>query len=415
MSQYLTKTIQVKMDIPPDRQGDVLETFRQFSQACRMVLEVAWQGERKNYNKQELHDATYYSIRDATDLPANLVCSARNRVAEAVKACVGRWADGRKASKPTFRDFGSVVYDKRTVTVKNRHCTLATVNGRVRADYVLGDYQKEHLDDPNYEMRSATLSNRDGVFFLNITIRKPVLYKSTGVAMGVDLGVNNIAVTSTAKFFDAGFYNWKRNGCFRTKRGLQEKGTRGARRVLKRLKRRENRFGEDYIHRVSKVIVQEALDHDVDAIVFEQLDHIRDRMQNSNHRTQRQMHTWAFRKLQAFVTYKAAEVGIQVAYQDARYTSQKCSCCGHTQSSNRHGRQFVCQSCGYSVDADYNAAKNIGLNYCTQRQKSSGVGLPCQLALKSGTLTPKGDYSPGEHSPTAAESTDKPHRLRWGS
>ncbi|MFO7943062.1 MAG: transposase [Anaerolineales bacterium] len=190
-----------------------------------------------------------------------------------------------RPSKPTFCDFASVVYDKRTVTIKDRYCTLATVNGRVRADYVLGDYQKEHLDDPNYEMRSATLSYRDGMFFLNITIRKPVLYKSTGIVMGVDLGVDNIAVTSTGKFFDAGFYNWKRNGYFRTKRGLQDKGTRVARRVLKRLKRRENRFTEDHIHCVSKAIVQEALDHNVDTIVFEQLDHIRDRMQNGNNRT----------------------------------------------------------------------------------------------------------------------------------
>jgi IS605 OrfB family transposase len=410
MSGYVTKTIAVKLDVPQNRFDDLLETFRQFNQACCTVLEVAWAGKRKSYNKQELHHATYYPIRETTDLPANLVCSARNRVAEAVKACVVRWANGRKANKPTFRDFGSVVYDKRTVTIKNRYCTLATVNGRVRADYVLGDYQKEHLDDPNYEMRSATLSYRDGMFFLNITIRKPVLYKSTGVVMGVDLGVNNIAVTSTGKFFDAGFYNWKRNDYFRTKRGLQAKGTRSAKRTLKRLKRRENRFSEDYIHCVSKAIVQEALDHNADTIVFEQLDHIRDRMHNTNNRTKRQMHTWAFRRLQAFVTYKAAEVGIRVAYQDARYTSQKCSRCGHTQSSNRHGHQFVCRSCGYSLDADYNAAKNIGLKYCTQRQKSSGVGLPCQLALTTGTLTPKGTYVS-----IAAEPTVKPHRLRGGS
>jgi putative transposase len=227
--------------------------------------------------------------------------------------------------------------------------------------------------------------------------------------MGIDLGVNNIAVTSTATFFGAGFYNWKRNGLFRTRRSLQAKGTRGTKRVLQRLKRRENRFAEDYIHRVSKAIVQETLDHNVDTIVFEQLDHIRDRMHNANNRTKRQIHTWAFRRLQEFVTYKAAEVGIRVDYQDARYTSQKCSRCGHTQSSNRHGHQFVCRSCGYSLDADYNAAKNIGFNYCTQRQKSSGVGLPCQLALKTGTLTPKGDYSPIE-----AESTVKPHPLAVG-
>lgn len=406
---YITKTISVKLDVPQDRIGDLMETFRQFNQACRTVLEAAWGDERKNYNKQELHHATYYPIRESTDLPANLVCSSRNRVAEAVKACVVRWANGRKASKPIFRDYGSVVYDKRTVTIKNRYCTLATVSGRVRADYVLGDYQREHLDDPNYEMRSATLSYRDGMFFLNIAVRKPVLYQQTGIVMGVDLGVNNIAVTSTGKFFDAGFYNWKRNGYFRTKRGLQDKGTCSAKRTLKRLKRRENRFAEDYIHCVSKAIVQEALDHNVDTIVFEQLDCIRDRMRSANKRTKRQMHTWAFRKLQEFVTYKAAEVGIRVDHQDARYTSQKCSRCGHTQRSNRNGHEFQCESCGYSLNADLNAAKNVGLNYCTQKQKPSGVGLPCQLALKTGMLTPKGEYSP-----IAAESTVKPHPLAVG-
>ena len=410
MSEYVTKTISVKLDMPDDRIDDVLETFRQFNQACRMVLEVAWAGEHKNYNKQELHHETYYPIREITELPANLVCAARSRVAETVKACVVKWAKGRKASKPTFRDLSSIVYDKRTATIKDRYCTLATVNGRVRADYVLGDYQREHLDDPNYETRSARLSYRDGTFFLNVTIRKPVLYQQTGVVMGIDLGVNNLAVTSTGKFFGAGFYNWKRNGYFRTKRGLQEKGTRGAKRTLRRLKRRENRFAEDHIHRVSKAIVQEGLDHKVDTIVFEQLDPIRDRMNSSHNRTKRQMHTWAFRRLQTFVAYKAAEVGMRVDHQDARYTSQKCSRCGHTQRSNRDGAVFCCRQCGYTVQADYNASKNIGLNYCTQKQKSSGVGLSCQLALKTGTLTPKGDFQ----SLIEAESMVKPSALAEG-
>lgn len=409
MSEHVTKTIKVKLDIPNERTNDVLETFRQYKTACDMVLEVAWAGDKKDYNKQELHHETYYTIREATDLPANLVCSARNRVAEMVKACVVRWSKKQKASKPSFHKYSSIVYDKRTVTIKNRHCTFSTVNGRVKAKYVLGDYQKKHLDNPNYETRSATLNYHDGEFYLNIVIRKPVLYKQTGIIMGVDLGVNNIAVTSTGKFFDAGFYNWKRNGYFRTKRSLQKKGTRGAERVLQRLKRRENSFSNDYIHCVAKDIVQEAIDHNVDTIVFEQLDHIRDRMFNANNRTKRQMHTWAFRRLQEYTTYKAAEHGIIVDFQDARYTSQKCSRCGHTQRSNRKGSEFCCRECGYAIHADYNASKNVGLNYCTQKQKSSEVELPCQLALKSGTLTPKGDYSP-----TEAEFMDKPSALAEG-
>lgn len=386
-----------------------------------MVLDVAWSAdaERKTYNKQNLHHATYYDVRDATDLPANLVCAARNRVADAVKACVVHWSNGHRASKPVFSNYKSVVYDKRTVTIKDRYCTLATVNGRVKADYVLGDYQRELLDDGDYEWRSATLSYRSGDFYLNITIRKPTSYISTGIVMGVDLGVNNLAVTSTGQFFDAGFYNWKRNGFFRTKRSLQSKGTRGAKRVLRRNKQRENRFADDYIHCVAKALVQEARDHNVDTIVFEQLDHIRDRMASANNRTKRQMHTWAFDKLQHYVTYKAADVGIRVDFQDARYTSQKCSRCGHIKGANRNGSRFHCRSCDYQLNADYNAAKNIGLNYidkdCTEQQTPAQVApchasRACQLALKSGLLTPKGEYSP-----IAAEATDKPATLAVGS
>ena len=395
--QYIVKTISVKLDIPSERKEDLLETFRQFNQACNTIVDVAWKGEQKIHNKKELHRLTYYDIRDVTNLPSNLVCTARNRVAEMTKTCVTKWTQGRKASKPVFREFGSILYDKRTMTIRNRSCTLSTVGKRIKATYILGDYQRKHLDDLNYEDRSATLNYRDEKFFLNITIRRPVLYRNTGIVMGVDLGVNRIAVTSTGKFFDSGFYNWKRNGIFRTKRGLQAKGTRSSKRVLKRLKQRENRFAEDYLHNVSKDIVCEALEHDVDTIAFEQLDYIRDRMRSGNKQRKRQMHTWGFRKLQSFVIYKAAEQGIRVVFQDARYTSQKCSRCGHIHSSNREGHVFQCQACGYQLDADFNASKNIGLNSlhknCTQGLKSAGVAPTCQLALKSGTMTPKDEFT----------------------
>ncbi|MFO7943632.1 MAG: hypothetical protein R6U51_04955 [Anaerolineales bacterium] len=123
----MTKTISVKLDIPQECQDDVLETFRQFNQACRMVLEVAWQEERKNYNKKDLHHATYYPIRDATDLPANLVCSARNRVAETVKACVTRWADGRKAKQAYLLRFCFCRQKKnRSVLIKKNKALIAT-------------------------------------------------------------------------------------------------------------------------------------------------------------------------------------------------------------------------------------------------------------------------------------------------
>lgn len=42
------------------------------------------------------------------------------------------------------------------------------------------------------------------------------------------------------------------------------------------------------------------------------------------------------------------------------FTSQRCSCCGHTAKENRKSQaDFSCVACGYSENADLNAAKNI--------------------------------------------------------
>lgn len=50
----------------------------------------------------------------------------------------------------------------------------------------------------------------------------------------------------------------------------------------------------------------------------------------------------------------------RVKLVDAKYTSQTCNCCGHTEKDNRKTQdKFKCVSCGHEANADENAAKNI--------------------------------------------------------
>ena len=45
---------------------------------------------------------------------------------------------------------------------------------------------------------------------------------------------------------------------------------------------------------------------------------------------------------------------------DAKYTSQKCSACGHVAAESRESQtRFCCVACGFSLNADHNAAINI--------------------------------------------------------
>ncbi|HGN0381893.1 TPA: RNA-guided endonuclease InsQ/TnpB family protein, partial [Proteus mirabilis] len=58
--------------------------------------------------------------------------------------------------------------------------------------------------------------------------------------------------------------------------------------------------------------------------------------------------------------YKQLWRGGQVLAIPPAYTSQKCACCGHTAKENRQSQsQFECLECGYTANADINAARNI--------------------------------------------------------
>jgi IS605 OrfB family transposase len=147
------------------------------------------------------------------------------------------------------------------------------------------------------------------------------------------------------------------------------------------------------LHTVSKGLVAEAVENGCGVIAFENLNGIRERMPNA-----KKFHAWAFRRLFEYVEYKAEVVGVSVEQVSPEYTSQRCSKCGFTHEDNRptsDGQDvFECLKCGYTLHADYNAAKNIGLKHLRSAQKSSGGGAPVGVCLHRGTLNVSGEYSP---------------------
>ncbi len=381
----ITKTCKVKLGIPEERKQDILETFRQYNFALRFAIKQAWKPDKKIINKSKLHKLTYYPLREKTNLPANFICSARNKACDVIKGNVIRWRNHKKATEPAFKPFSAIQFDKRTLTIKNRNCTFSTVNGRVKANYFLGDYQKQILDDPNYEFRTATMTYKDGNFFLNITIIKPTFIMQSQTVIGVDLGIKNIATTSTGKFFRSGLLNDKRRQ-FREKRAkLQSKGTRSCKKILQRISGRENRFSNWVLHNISRQIVNEVINHNAEVIAFEKLTDIREKAKQWRKKERAKINLWTFSKLQQYVQYKALEVGINTVFTEAKYTSQKCSKCGHIEPSNRNGLNFTCKHCGYSLNADYNASKNIAIKVLSGKSPD-WAGQPCKLGLRAKPL-----------------------------
>ena len=130
--------------------------------------------------------------------------------------------------------------------------------------------------------------------------------------------------------------------------------------MLKRLAGKEQRFMKDVNHCISKAIVKLAVQENVSVIGLEDLTEIRDRTNGKLHKKQRYLHnSWAFRQLQQFIEYKAKQAGILVKYVNPEYTSKTCNRCNHISKNNRKGLRFHCEACGYEMNADLNASRNI--------------------------------------------------------
>ena len=129
----------------------------------------------------------------------------------------------------------------------------------------------------------------------------------------MDIGLNYVAVASTTDlecgFFDGGIIKHIRHMFVNMRRRLQKKGTRSAKRMLKRLAGREKRLINNICHTVSKRIVEFALEKGVDVIGLENLDGIRKRTKVRK-KQRYDFESWAYRKLQFMIEHKARERGI---------------------------------------------------------------------------------------------------------
>ena len=393
------RTVPVRLTVDGDDAALLRDTVDEFLWAANYVTHHAFQGEYVTTSKTTLNNDTYDDVRDKTRLHSNHVQAARNKAADACKSVVEKWKQGKKASMPHFTS-PHIVYDHRTATFHDEYVSLATVDDRIEPDYVLPSNKQDtpHADyffTDEYETTGAELHYTNGNWMLHVHCKKDMepdtaeqATPENGTVLGVDLGVNNLAVASTGTFWTGNeFDHWRRE--YEKRRGdLQEHGTRWAHENMQAVGRKETGRFKQTLHRISNELVAEACDHGCSVIAFEDLTDIRERTGVS------WGHRWAFNRLYEYVEYKAAEYGIDVEQVDPENTSRQCSHCEFTHPDNREGENFACLKCGYENHADYNAAKNIGLRYLRRNQTGSGGGAPVGVRLNSGTLNVNGEYEP---------------------
>lgn len=340
------RTVSCKLVPTPEQCTELDATLVAFANACNFIADVA----RREHttNKVKLQHACYGDVRTQFGLSANLAIRAIARVCATLKV--------KSKTHSTFQPT-SIDYDQRIFSFREWDWTfsLTLLHTRARLESILGDYQKGRLQ--GHMPTSATLvKRRNGTFFLHVQIKDtlPSPRPTTGT-LGVDLGRRRIAVDSDGTIYEAGEVHNLRYHYPKVRRSLQAKGTKGAKRALKRLSGREQRHMRAVNHVISRRLVDTARDTGRQ-LALEDLEGIRLRTTvRKAHRYGKE--SWTFFQLRQFVTYKAEDAAVPVIFVNPAYTSQDCHCCGAR--GQRNALQFVCTTCGHVGDADINAAHNI--------------------------------------------------------
>ncbi|MFC8266500.1 RNA-guided endonuclease InsQ/TnpB family protein [Streptomyces cinereoruber] len=360
---------QVKLMPEADQAAALRSTLRTVNEAANWVSGVAF--ERGVPREYELRKHTYAELK-AQGLGAQAAQHAIKKTRDAYTTLKANIKAGnlgkpgskrrRKAeSKPiTFRPEAAQPYDDRCLSWQYDRQTVSiwTTAGRLKnirfvcspdALKILREHRKGESD----------LIERDGVFYLIAVcdIPEPEVFEPVGF-VGVDLGIVDIATTSTGYRAAGRGLNRHRKRQLDLRKKLQGKGTKSAKRLLKKRSRKEARHTANVNHIISKTIVTTA-ERIGYGIALEDLTGIRGRVRlRKDQRTS--LHSWSFHQLASFVEYKAKRAGVPLVYVDPAYTSQQCSEYGHIDRKNRIDQAtFACRSCGALMHADDNASHNL--------------------------------------------------------
>lgn len=321
--------------------------MERFNNACNHISKLAF--ENHTSSQVKLHHLAYRYLREHFGLSAQMAVRVVGKVSE----CYRR----DKSRLHFFKPHSAMVFDQRILSFKGLDkVSILTLGGRQIIPIRIGSYQEVRM---NRLVRQTDLILRNDIFYLAITVDAPEETPDdpTG-AIGVDLGVINLAVDSDGEFYSGEAIDQVRERIDQVKSSLQQRGTKSAKRHLKKLSGRESRFRRSVNHVISKRLVSKAKDTRR-LIALEDLKGIAART-TVKHGQRRRHKAWAFSQLRSFIEYKAKIAGVVVALVDPRHTSQTCPQCGFVSRSNRQSQSsFVCQSCGFASNADLVGATNI--------------------------------------------------------
>ena len=322
------------------KHGTLLVVLSEYGRVANVFLERFW---TRRWRKEELTKENL--VVPGTWLSARLRKVAAREAIDMVRAA--RERDGRWAKRPIHRGtrmhLSSTIASLRPAT-EARHFDawlhLASIGRGIVLDLPIRFHRHYHrfAQDPRARRRESYIVTRDSVqLAFEVETDSP---REEGPRFGVDSGVNALATLSDGRSFG-----------------------RDVRPLLARIDRcRHGSRGQQRARRALRQRMAEVASLDPQLVVVEDLKRLHEgtrRDRRLSKRMRRSLGAWTYREWLGRLARACETNRVRFERVPPAYTSQRCHVGGHTEKGSRKGEGFRCRGCGYSGNADENAARNL--------------------------------------------------------
>ena len=396
--QDITVTAKIMMMFNNDADIKSLnDTAEQYRLACNYASQYIYDNNFE-FSTIKLNKVIYRDLRSMFNLKSQMAQSvlrtvvARYRTTKTqLRKKPYRYKDANDTWKTIYRDLSWLqkpIYfgRKQLDLVANRDWSYSidknilsvnTINGRIKTTPNIKGFEKYMDGTWSLGLAKIVPLNNHWYFHVSVTKQHEVFLKEhVQNVIGIDRGLRFLATTYDSQnkttFFDGKSIMRKRDKYKALRASLQAKGTKSAKRRLRKLSKRENRWMSDVNHQISKTLIDKYGKNSL--FVMENLSNVRFNTNELSKNMRGKVSSWAFGQFEQFLTYKAELNESSVIEVSAQYTSQRCPRCGTIDKENRdhNNHLYTCKNCGYRSNDDRIGAMNIqelGRNYISGIEK----------------------------------------------
>lgn len=223
------------------------------------------------------------------------------------------------------------------------------------------------------KIKTSTITQRSGKWYVCITteIEKRIL-PSNDNAIGIDSGIAQSYTISDGQVFDLpNMVVWRKKlRIAQRKLSRQKKGSNKrdrTKKIISQIHEKISNIRLDFLHKTSTTLIRENQAIFVENLKVKNMSksakgsiEAHGKMVKQKSGLNREILNQGWGKFFTMLEYKSKLYGRTFEKVSPTYTSQTCGTCGHVSKDNRKTQsQFVCVNCGYTANADFNAANNI--------------------------------------------------------